>query len=125
MARTKKDSGEERVFSAGRRWNKDSLASFREYQKDFMKETYQSFVFRCNKETEADIIKQIKKQDNIAGYIKKLISNDIAGVKPPVAHSAFVADELLKLTELKGMGVIDAKEFKALKERLINYKEGK
>jgi len=125
MARTKKQEGEERIEARGRLWKKESLEAYKEYQNEFIKDTYQSFVFRCNKQNEADIIQHLKKQPNIAGYIKKLISDDMAGNKPPIAHSAFVADELIKLSELKEKGILDAKEFSTLKKRLVDYKEGK
>ena len=116
---------ENRILAQGRLWKKESLENYREYQKEFMKENYQSFVFRCNKETETDIIEKLKEVKNVAGYIKDLVKKDIAGIKPPVAHSAFIADELIKLASLREKEILTEEEFRIAKARLIDYKEGK
>ena len=44
----------------------------------YAKENKVRYVVKVNKKTETDVYDQLEKQDNVMGYIKKLIREDIA-----------------------------------------------
>lgn len=43
----------------------------------YIKEHTKTFVMRCNLRTDADIIEHLAAKDNVAGYLKALVRNDI------------------------------------------------
>ena len=47
-------------------------------QRKYDKNNTKRYSLVCMKNTEADIIEQLEKQENKAGYIKKLIRDDIS-----------------------------------------------
>ena len=47
-------------------------------QKKYRQENTKTYSFSCVKTTDADIIEQLEKQKSRAGYIKKLIRDDIS-----------------------------------------------
>lgn len=65
------------IFANGRVWTPEQLASYRKYQKDYVKSTYRSFFFRCNNDKESDLIEWLQMQDNLAGYLKDLVRADM------------------------------------------------
>lgn len=65
------------IFANGRVWTKEQLSSYREYQKEYIKSTYRSFLFRCNSEKESDLIEWLQMQDNLAAYLKDLVRADM------------------------------------------------
>ena len=69
---------DDEVFAQGRKWNKESLAKFRHYQSEFVKENYQTITVRLRKRVAADIIQQVVSQDNASEYFRKLVRADIA-----------------------------------------------
>jgi len=69
------------IFANGRVWTPEQLASYREYQNDFIKTEYRTFILRCNKTKDSDMIEWLEMQDNVAGYIKGLIRADMESKK--------------------------------------------
>jgi hypothetical protein len=67
-----------KIYAQGRLWNKEAYAKYRQYQAEFMRNTYLQFTMRINKGKEADIAAKLKEQGNASEYIKMLIRADIA-----------------------------------------------
>lgn len=58
-------------------WNEETLKKFRKYQNAFIRNTYQAYTVRFNKEKDSDVIDFLEKKGKITDYIRKLIEADM------------------------------------------------
>ena len=74
-ATVNKKTGE--ITAQGRVWQEKKLSDYRQYQQDFNKETYRTFVFRLSKTKDEGMISFLEGQDNLTEYLKILIREDM------------------------------------------------
>lgn len=55
----------------------DTSETKKEYDLKYQKQNIRQIKLNINKRTEPDLIEWIEKQDNVQGYLKQLIKNDM------------------------------------------------
>lgn len=101
------------VYACGRIWSEDDLKSYRDYQNDFLIKTYRPFIFRMSKLKDADVIEFMESQDNLTGYIRNLIREDMK------VKNFRMSDEARRKTELASLGdSLTEADVKALDEAI-------
>ena len=80
MRDTKKKSVESKTknvtYAQNRIWHNEDLKRYRDYQKDFNKTHYRTFVIRIPREQYKDLISFLETKDNLTAYIADLIAQD-------------------------------------------------
>lgn len=64
------------IYANGRIWTPEQYDRFRKYQVAFTKKHYRTFAIRFARDTDADIIEYLEKQDNVVEYLRKIIRAD-------------------------------------------------
>ena len=67
----------DRIISPGRVWSREAFDRTRDYQISYYKENYRSFNIRFSRKNDQEIISYLESQDNLAGYIRELVTKDI------------------------------------------------
>ena len=110
------------VYACGRIWRDKSLKAFREKQSKFIKETYRPFIIRMAKLKEADIIEFMESQDNLTGYIRGLIRQDMEAKGYQMSGEARQKIELASLGD--SLSKADVKAFdEAIEESLEEQRD--
>ena len=71
-------------------WNEETLKKFRKYQNAFIRNTYQAYTVRFNKEKDSDVIDFLEEEnyyktcDFIAAFAERLISSKVFPVEKEV-----------------------------------------
>lgn len=58
-------------------WTEEGLKRFKEYQNDYIKKSYRTFVYRVRRDCEADLIAFCEKQDNFSAMITSLVKKQM------------------------------------------------
>ncbi len=67
----------EKIKYGNREWSPESLVRFKEYQKEYLKETYKQMIFKFGKIQDADVLAMLNSQDSAVAYVKSLIRKDM------------------------------------------------
>lgn len=73
----RKNESEKSFFANGRYWTKESAQKFRDYQSEFIKKRYRTFVVRFSKNSEPDLIKYLEDKSSKTDYIRNLVIDDM------------------------------------------------
>ena len=68
----------DKIISSGREFSKEALKSYRQYQADYIKKKYRSFIIRLRYDEDSKLIEHMESKDNLSNYIKMLVEKDIS-----------------------------------------------
>lgn len=73
MGQNNKQKEERNYRFAGRNITKQQYDNYREYQNDFMKDTYKTYAIKFNRDKDKDVLEYLSTKDSVTGFIRQCI----------------------------------------------------